>query len=157
MDDNPRHAEAEDARRDQQQDLPLNRNPLNQMCQKALREVGQQFDPQYLASLQLAVWVLEQGGKLGGPHKGEEEELLGELYALYDKDPERAQLLLLANDMEDKVSLEAEGYLEGQCQVVLEQVKDREDPLELGWALVLNFLENLEQLSTWWELPTTND
>jgi hypothetical protein len=79
-----------------QEPVELNRLKLNQAAKLALKEAGADPDPQYLYSLQLAMWVLQnhpQSVPDPASQFGPELEETG--WAMFGWDPLKAQTILL--------------------------------------------------------------
>jgi hypothetical protein len=114
----------------------LNNNPLNQVCRELLRQVGEDADPSYLYSLQLAEWVLDKRPDLvPGMASRHIPALLLNAQGMYGwPDQNLVQKLLLG--------MEEDSTLQGEMLLEAKRLKDQ-TPEDAGSRLVDILYENL--------------
>lgn len=115
----------------------LNRHPFNALCERLLKQAKQDVNPEYLASLQLAEWFLQQPpAAQQSPLNGFRESLLEQVQLMYGwGEPERAQHLLTNYPEQDVLAAS------------LQQEKDLRnlEPWQAGAVLVENLQGNLAE------------
>lgn len=117
-----------------QQELPLNRNPLNQLAKNALANLGVPAEQDYLYSLQLVILALQQ--KLPDPLSRFRHELLSVANQMLSWPAEEAQRELVNADPSDSAELAA--------QSLAAKLSDR-SPEDQAVILALNLYLNLQE------------
>lgn len=115
--------------------LDLNRNPLNRLAKEHLLQLGQSPDPEYLYSLQLVRWILEEEPSyLPSPADQFAAELKERASEMLAWKPENAQTWLTTEPNEP---------LTRAVRIVAETIED-EEPRDAAATLVEILYRNLQ-------------